>query len=60
MAGLGDGPGEAPLLEALGTDPQAASVKDEDFEASLLTVGEEKEVTAEGIFDEGVADETEE
>ena len=47
-------------MTAKQTDPQAASVKDEDFEASLLTVGEEKKVTAEGIFGEGVSDEAEE
>ena len=60
MAGLGDGPGETPFLKALGTDPKAASVKDEDFQPRLLAVGEQEEVSAERILGEGVANEAEE
>ena len=60
LAGLGDGPSKAPFLEALGTDPKAAAVKDEDFQPRLLAVGEQEEVSAERILGEGVANEAEE
>jgi hypothetical protein len=57
---MGDGPGETAFLQSFGANPQAASVKDEEFQASLLAIGEQEEVAAEGIFGEGVSDETKE
>ena len=60
LAGMGDGPSEAAFLQSFGTYPQTASIKDEEFQASLLAIGEQEEVAAERIFVEGVADESEE
>lgn len=60
LAGMGDRPGEAAFLQSFGTYPQTASIKDEEFQASLLAIGEQEEVAAEWIFAEGVTDESEE
>ena len=60
LAGKGDRPGEAAFLQSFGAYPQTASIKDEEFQASLLAIGEQEEVAAERIFAEGVTDESEE
>ena len=50
---MGDGLGEAAFLKSFDANPKTASIKDEEFQARLLAIGEQEEVAAEWVFAEG-------
>ena len=51
-------PGETPFLQPLGTDPESASVPDEDFQPIALAVAEQEQVPAQRLTRQAIADET--
>ena len=50
---MGNGLGEAAFLKSFDANPKTASIKDEEFQARLLAIGEQEEVAAEWVFAEG-------
>ena len=57
---MGDGPGKAAFLQSFGANPKTASIKDKEFQARLLAIGEQEEVAAERVLAEGVTDQSKE
>src|ERR1035441_4033184 len=51
-------PGETPFLQPLGTDPESASVPDEDLQTVALAVAEQEQVPAQRLTRQTIADET--
>ena len=51
-------PGETPFLQPLGTDPESASVPDEDLQPIALAVAEQEQVPAQRLTRQIIADET--
>ena len=51
-------PGETPFLQPLGTDPESASVPDEDLQPIALAVAEQEQVPAQRLTGQTIADET--
>ena len=51
-------PGETPFLQPLGTDPESASVPDEDFQPIALAVAEQEQVPAKRLARQTIADQT--
>src|SRR5271163_1949798 len=51
-------PGETPFLQPLGTDPESASVPDEDLQPIALGVAEQKQVPAQGLAGQSIPDQT--
>lgn len=51
-------PGETPFLQPLGTDPESASVPDEDLQPIALAVAEQEQVPAQRLTRQTIADET--
>src|ERR1700687_1923594 len=51
-------PGETPFLQPLGTDPEAASVPDEDLQPIALAVAEQEQMPAQRVTRQSIADET--
>ena len=52
-------PGKTPFLQPLGTDPESASVPDEDLQPIALAVAEQEQVPAQRLTGQAIADETE-
>jgi hypothetical protein len=50
--------GETPFLQPLGTDPESASVPDEDLQPIALAVAEQEQVPAQRLTRQTIADET--
>ena len=51
-------PGETPFLQPLGTDPESASVPDEDLQPIALAVAEQEQVPAQRLTRQSIADQT--
>ena|SRR5579871_966108 len=51
-------PGETPFLQPLGTDPESASVPDEDLQPIALAVAEQEEVPAERLTQQSIPNQT--
>ena len=51
-------PGEPPFLQPLGTDPESASVPDEDLQSIALAVAEQEQVPAQRLTRQSIADES--
>ena len=51
-------PGETPFLQPLGTDPESASVPDEDLQPIAPGVAEQKQVPAKRLTRQSVSDQT--
>ena len=51
-------PGETSLFQSLGTDPESASVPDEDLQPIALAVAEQEQVPAQRLTRQTIADET--
>ncbi len=51
-------PGETPFLQPLGTDPESASVPDEDLQPITLAVAEQEQVPAQRIARQSIPDQT--
>src|ERR1022692_5207716 len=51
-------PGETPFLQPLGTDPESASVPDENLQPIALAVAEQKQVPAQRLTRQSVSDQT--
>ena len=52
-------PGETPLLQPFGTDPESASVPDEDLQPITLAVAEQEQVPAERVTRQSISHHTE-
>src|SRR5208282_1452601 len=51
-------PGETPFLHPLGTDPESASIPDEDLQPIALSVTEQKQVPAKRLTRQSIPDQT--
>ena len=51
-------PGETPFLQPLGTDPESASVPDEDLQPIALAVAEQEQVPAQRLTRQSIPDQT--
>ena len=54
----GSRPGEAPFLQPLGTDPESASVPNEDLQPIALAVAEQEQVPAKRLTRQTIPDQT--
>ncbi len=51
-------PGETPFLQPLGTDPESATIPDQDLQAIALGVAEQEEVPAQRLTRQSIPDQT--
>ncbi len=51
-------PGETPFLQPLGTDPESASVPDEDLQSIALAVAEQEQVPAQRLRRQSIPNQT--